>query len=272
MSAFETVARLLETRAGVLLTADKAYLVDSRLGPLAKELGLPGVEALAVATREAGVATRVVEAMLNNESYFFRDAAAFEQLRSVICEVLVPRRAVSRHLRIWSAACSTGQEPYSLAMLLDEQPELAGWRVEIVATDLSGQAVAKAKAGLYSQFEVQRGLGIGRMMQWFAPDGDGWRARDELRRRVRFGTQNLLSPFDALGRFDLVLCRNALMYLTPAVKHDVLRRMARVVAADGWLLLGAAETVLGVADAFEPDWVNRGLYRPVGERVELLRA
>jgi chemotaxis protein methyltransferase CheR len=272
VSAFATVARLMETRAGVLLAVDKAYLLESRLGPLAKELGLPGVEALAVATREAGVASRVVEAMLNNESYFFRDAAAFEQLRSVICEVLVPRRAQARSIRIWSAACSTGQEPYSLAMLLGEQPELAGWRVEIVATDLSGQAVSRAKAGLYTQFEVQRGLGIARMMRWFGPDGDGWRASDDLRRRVRFGVQNLLSPFEAMGRFDLVLCRNALMYLTPVAKHDVLRRLARTVADDGWLLLGAAETVLGVADAFEPDWANRGLYRPVGERVALMRA
>ena len=266
-ATFACFARLLKRRAGILLPPEKAYLLESRLAPVAKRAGMPDLNALAgaVARGDAGLAVEVVEAMLNNETLFFRDGVPFELLRTAVLPALRQARAKTRRIRIWCAAASTGQEPYSIAMLLaSDAAAWAGWTVEIVATDLSQRALARAEAGLYTHFEVQRGLPIHSLIRNFDNEGDQWRISRDIRRRVRFRPVNLCVPFAHLGAFDVVLCRNVLMYLDPATKSDILSRLRRQMPDDGYLLLGAAETMLGLAVDFRPDWVNRGLYL-VGE-------
>ena len=266
-AAFNRFAELLKRRAGIVLAREKAYLLESRLAPLARRAGFANIEALAAALGpgDDGLAVEVVEAMLNNETFFFRDGVPFELLRTAVLPALRQARAATRRIRIWCAAASTGQEPYSIAMLLAaDQAAWAGWSVEIVATDLSQRALARAEAGLYTQFEVQRGLPIQALIKHFDKEDDQWRISRELRRSVRFRPANLCESFAHLGSFDVVLCRNVLMYLDPASKSDILTRMRRQMPDDGYLLLGAAETVLGLSVDFRPDWVNRGLYL-VGE-------
>jgi chemotaxis protein methyltransferase CheR len=265
--AFNRFAELLKRRAGIILAREKAYLLESRLAPLARRAGFANIEALAAALgpRDDGLAIEVVEAMLNNETFFFRDGVPFDLLRTAVLPALRQARAATRRIRIWCAAASTGQEPYSIAMLLAaDQAAWAGWTVEIVATDLSQRALARAEAGLYTQFEVQRGLPIQALIKHFDKEDDQWRISRELRHRVRFRPANLCESFAHLGSFDVVLCRNVLMYLDPVTKSDILTRMRRQMPDDGYLLLGAAETVLGLSVDFRPDWVNRGLYL-VGE-------
>ena len=262
--AFAVFAGLLRSRAGIALAREKAYLLESRLAPVARRAGLADVEALAAAlTREGeeGLALEVVEAMLNNETFFFRDGVPFDLMRTAVLPALRQARAATRRLRIWCAAASTGQEPYSVAMLFaGDEAAWAGWTIEIVATDLSKRALARAEAGLYSQFEVQRGLPIQALIKHFEKEGSQWRINPAVRRRVRFRAVNLCQPFTQLGMFDVVFCRNVLMYLDPATKSDILARIRRQMPDDGYLLLGAAETVLGLSVDFRPDWVNRGLY------------
>lgn len=266
-AAFNRFAELLKRRAGIVLAREKAYLLESRLAPLARRAGFANIEALAAALgpRDDGLAIEVVEAMLNNETFFFRDGVPFDLLRTAVLPALRQARAATRRIRIWCAAASTGQEPYSIAMLLAaDHAAWAGWTVEIVATDLSQRALARAEAGLYTQFEVQRGLPIQALIKHFDKEDDQWRISRELRHSVRFRPANLCESFAHLGSFDVVLCRNVLMYLDPATKSDILTRMRRQMPDDGYLLLGAAETVLGLSVDFRPDWVNRGLYL-VGE-------
>jgi chemotaxis protein methyltransferase CheR len=266
-AAFNRFADLLKRRAGIVLAREKAYLLESRLAPLVKRAGLANIEALAAALgpRDDGLAVEVVEAMLNNETFFFRDGVPFDLLRTAVLPALRQARASTRRIRIWCAAASTGQEPYSIAMLLASDPAAwAGWTVEIVASDLSQRALARAEAGLYTQFEVQRGLPIQALIKHFDKEDDQWQISRELRRSVRFRQVNLCESFAHLGSFDVVLCRNVLMYLEPSTKSDILTRMRRQMPEDGYLMLGAAETVLGLSVDFRPDWVNRGLYL-VGE-------
>ena len=262
-AAFNRFADLLKRRAGIVLAREKAYLLESRLAPLVRRAGLANIEALAAALgpRDDGLAVEVVEAMLNNETFFFRDGVPFDLLRTEVLPALRRARSATRRIRIWCAAASTGQEPYSIAMLLAADPVAwEGWTVEIVATDLSQRALARAEAGLYTQFEVQRGLPIQALIKHFEKEGSQWRINPAVRRRVRFRAVNLCQPFTQLGMFDVVFCRNVLMYLDPATKSDILTRMRRQMPGDGYLLLGAAETVLGLSVDFRPDWVNRGLY------------
>lgn len=262
--AFAVLAGLLRSRAGIVLAREKAYLLESRLAPVAKRAGLANVEALAgalIGRSEDGLAVEVVEAMLNNETFFFRDGAPFDLLRTTVLPALRTARAATRRIRIWCAAASTGQEPYSIAMLLAaDEAAWAGWNVEIVATDLSQRALARAEAGLYTQFEVQRGLPIQSLIRHFDKEGDQWRINRAIRRLVRFRRLNLCHSFNQLGSFDIVFCRNVLMYLDPTTKSDILTRIRRQMPDDGYLLLGAAETVLGLSVDFRPDWINRGLY------------
>jgi chemotaxis protein methyltransferase CheR len=263
--AFHLLAGLLKSRSGVLLGREKAHFLESRLLPVAVRAGLPDVDALAVALARPGseaLATETVEAMLNHETYFYRDSAPFELLRRSVLPALRAARQATRHLRIWCAAASTGQEPYSIAMMLAaDEDAWAGWQVEIVATDLSGRAIERAEAGRYSQFEVQRGLPIRLLVRHFEKEGAQWQLSRDIRRRVRFRRANLARPFADLGRFDIVLCRNVLMYFDGAARADILSRIRTMMPTDGCLLLGAAETVLGLGVDFRPDWVNRGLYR-----------
>jgi len=266
--SFGLFAELLRSRTGIGLAREKSYLLESRLAPVARRAGFASIDELAAALigrPDDGLATEVVEAMLNNETFFFRDAVPFDLLKNVVLPALRSARAATRRIRIWCAAASTGQEPYSIAMMLAaDEAAWAGWNVEILATDVSRRALARAEAGLYTQFEVQRGLPIQLLIKHFEQEGDQWRLNPAVRRRVRFRQVNLCHGFAQLGSFDVVLCRNVLMYLGPASKTDILSRIRRVMPDDGYLLLGAAETVLGLSVDFRPDWVNRGLYR-VGE-------
>jgi len=262
---YDYLRRLLKERSGLVLSADKQYLVESRLAPVARRAGLTGVAELVGKLRRADerMVVDVVEAMTTNESFFFRDKIPFEHFRDTIMPALIAARATQRRLRIWCAAASTGQEPYSLAMLLkDMKGKLAGWRIEIVGTDLSVEVLEKAKAGIYSQFEVQRGLPIQMLVKYFAQVGDTWQIAPEIRAMVAYRPLNLLADFSSLGAFDLVFCRNVLIYFDQDLKIDVLNRLARVVDPEGFLVLGAAETVVGLTDAFKLVPEKRGLYVP----------
>jgi len=201
--------------------------------------------------------------MTTNETFFFRDKIPFDHMRETVLPALTQARANRRALRIWSAACSTGQEPYSIAMLLKEADKmLAGWRIEIVATDLSQSVLEKSKAGLFSQFEVQRGLPIQMLIKHFMQVGELWQLNADIRGMVQHRQLNLLQDFSQLGTFDVIFCRNVLIYFDQDTKVAIFERLAKQLEPDGVLMLGAAESVVGITDAFKPDPEKRGLYRP----------
>jgi chemotaxis protein methyltransferase CheR len=260
---FDFIRNLVRQRSGLVLSAEKQYLVESRLLPVVRKRGLGTLAELVRMLRMDGASpleTTVVEAMTTNESFFFRDKLPFEYFSNLIMPALLKARARERRIRIWCTAAATGQEPYSLAMaLLDMKAELAGWRVEILATDISNEALGKAKAGLYTQFEVQRGLPIQKLVAHFAQLGEVWQIAPEIRSMVTYRYFNLLEDF-SFGVFDVIFCRNVLIYFDQVTKTDVLNRLARVVANDGYLLLGAAETVVGLTTAFRPMPDQRGIY------------
>ena len=261
---YEFLRKMLKERSGLALPAGKQYLVKSRLLPLARKAGVPSLSALVhlLRSRAEPLMTEVVEAMTTNESFFFRDKVPFEQFRDVIMPALLAKRP-NPQIRIWCAAAAAGQEPYSLAMCLREmQAKIAGWRIEIVATDLSAEMLEKARAGIYSQFEVQRGLPIALLIKYFSQTGNQWRIDPEIRAMVQFRGLNLLDEFSYLGPFDVVFCRNVLIYFDQDTKAKVLQNIGRVIRPDGYLVLGAAETVVGLTDAFEPASDQRGLYVP----------
>jgi chemotaxis protein methyltransferase CheR len=267
---YDYLRRCLKERSGLVLSADKQYLVESRLLPVARRSGFLSLSDLVHALRfgqDETLMTAVVEAMTTNESFFFRDKIPFEHFRTVIMPALLAARRASRSIRIWCAAASTGQEPYSLAMCLRAmEREIAGWRIEIVATDLSSDVLEKARAGLYSQFEVQRGLPITLLLKHFTQVGELWQIAADLRALVKYRQFNLLGDFSKLGTFDLIFCRNVLIYFDQQTKIDVLNRLARITAADGYLVLGAAETVVGLVDSFKAMTDMRGLYMPTARR------
>jgi chemotaxis protein methyltransferase CheR len=240
-------------------------LVESRLLPVARKAGLSNLTGLVARLRAPDaerLTVEVVEAMTTNESLFFRDKVPFDHFRDTIMPALLAARAASRRIRIWCAAAATGQEPYTLAMCLKEMgKELRGWRIEIVATDLSTEVLARAKSGIYSQFEVQRGLSVMMLIKYFSQVGEAWQIAPEIRGMVKFAPLNLLNDFSHLGKFDLVFCRNVLIYFDQATKIDVLERIADVTERDGYLVLGGAETVMGLTKRFRPVADKRGLYR-----------
>jgi chemotaxis protein methyltransferase CheR len=264
---FELIAQLLKKRSGLALSKDKAYLLESRLNPVARKWNFAGFDELAQAIRagkDEALLVDVTEAMTTNESFFFRDQKPFEQFTNLVTPHMLENRAKQRTFRVWSAACSSGQEPYTLAMLLKENAsKLAGWRIEIVATDLSNEILDKAREGLYSQFEVQRGLPIGLLVKYFKQVGDRWQIDAGIRQMVKFQQFNLLNNPSALGRFDVIFCRNVLIYFDPPTKTVVLGKLADLLAEDGFLYLGGAETVLGMSDRFALMPGQRGLYRVV---------
>jgi chemotaxis protein methyltransferase CheR len=262
---YDFLRRSLKEQSGLVLSADKQYLVESRLLPIARKAGFVSLSALVAALRrgDESLMMTVVEAMTTNETFFFRDKAPFENFRTAILPVLLAARRASRHIRIWSAAASTGQEPYSLAMILRELGDtLDGWHIEIVATDLSGVVLQKAQAGIYSQFEVQRGLPIAFLIKYFSKVGDMWQIAPELRAMVKFRKFNLLADFSSFGAFDLIFCRNVLIYFDQPTKTSVLNRLSRIAAADSYLILGAAETVVGLTDSFRTLPELRGVSVP----------
>ena len=266
---YEYLRKLLKDHSGLDLSADKQYLIESRLLPLSRKSGLPGISEL-VQKMKAGspaLVAQVVEAMTTNETFFFRDKVPFDHFRDTIMPEVIKARAGRRSVRIWCAAGSTGQEPYSLAMCLKEMgAALTGWRVEIIATDLSQEVLEKAKAGIYSQFEVQRGLPIQFLVKYFTQVGETWQIAPDIRAMVQFRPLNLLHDFSQLGAFDVIFCRNVLIYFDQDTKINVFGRLARSMEADGFLVLGAAETVVGLTDVFKPFPDKRGLYRPSGTR------
>ncbi len=262
---YEYLRKILKERSGLDLSADKQYLVESRLIPLARKAGLAGIPEL-VAKMKGGadrLTADVVEAMTTNETFFFRDKIPFDHLRDTILPALMQARANRKSIRIWSAASSTGQEPYSIAMCLKERAaQLAGWRFEIVATDLSQEVLEKSKAGIYSQFEVQRGLPIQLLVKYFTQTGELWQINADIRGMVQHRALNLLQDFSHLGKFDVIFCRNVLIYFDQETKINIFERMSRIVEPDGMLMLGAAESVVGITDAFRPYPDKRGLYQP----------
>ncbi|HZS64380.1 MAG TPA: protein-glutamate O-methyltransferase [Xanthobacteraceae bacterium] len=263
---YEYLRRLLKQRSGLVLGDDKQYLAESRLLPVARRAGVVGLSALIEKLRDGrheSLIVSVVEAMATNESLFFRDKLPFDHFRDTIMPAMLRARAQQKRIRIWCAAASGGQEPYSLAMTLkDMADQLAGWRVDILATDFSLQILEKAKSGIYSQFEVQRGLPIQMLVKYFTQVGEMWQVVPEIRALVQFRPFNLLHDCGHLGRFDVVFCRNVLIYFDQPTKIQVLDRIASVMEPDGYLVLGAAETVVGLTSSFKPVPDRRALYGP----------
>jgi chemotaxis protein methyltransferase CheR len=266
---YEFLRKFLKERSGLDLSTDKQYLVESRLIPLARRAGLPGIAEIVQKIKSGSepLISDVVEAMTTNETFFFRDKIPFENLRETILPMMLQARASRRALRIWCAASSTGQEPYSIAMCLKEiSSALAGWRIEILATDLSQGVLEKSKAGIFSQFEVQRGLPIQMLVKHFTQVGELWQLNADIRAMVQHRQLNLLQDFSHLGTFDVIFCRNVLIYFDQDAKAGIFDRLARVIEPDGVLTLGAAESVVGISDAFRPVPERRGLYRPNAAR------
>ncbi len=266
---YEFLRELLRERSGLDLSSDKRYLVESRLIPLARRVGLSGIAELVakIKTGAEALTSEVVEAMTTNETFFFRDKIPFDHLRETVLPALLKARASRRTLRIWCAASSTGQEPYSVAMCLKESAAaLAGWRVEILATDLSQGVLEKARAGIFSQFEVQRGLPIQKLVRHFTQVGELWQINADIRAMVQHRQLNLLQDFSHLGTFDVIFCRNVLIYFDPDIKVGIFDRLAKSLDSDGVLVLGAAESVVGISDAFRPHPEKRGLYLPNADR------
>ena len=263
---YEFLRRLLKVRSGLVLSAEKHYLVESRLLPVARKAGLFNLTGLVARLKGPDaepLIVEVVEAMTTNESLFFRDKVPFDHFCQTIMPALIEARAATRRIRIWCATASTGQEPYTLAICLKEMGrDLRGWQIEMLATDLSNEVLEKAKSGIYSQFEVQRGLPVLLLIKYFAQVGEMWQIAPEVRSMATFKQLNLLHDFGHLGTFDVVFCRNVLIYFDQETKKDVLNRLAGVTAADGYLVLGGAETVVGLTDTFKPVPEKRGLYRP----------
>ena len=270
-TAFAALADLLKTKSGLVIGPDKTYLLETRLGAVLKRANLPDLNALADRVKRNpndATAREVVEAMTTNESFFFRDDKPFQHFRTHALPRLLATRAGNATIRIWSAASSSGQEAYSLAMIMAESKALlAGRTVEIVGTDIARDQLARAQQGLYTQFEVQRGLPVQMLVRYFKKDDTNWQLNDTIRSMVRFREWNLLGDLRALGRFDVVFCRNVLIYFDQPTKARVLEAIAGQMPADGALYLGGAETVLGITNRFSPMPGERGVYGLAAARV-----
>lgn len=266
---FDLFAVLVKQRSGLVLSRDKAYLLESRLTPVARKWNLKTLDDLATQVRdkrEEALLRDITEAMTTNESFFFRDQKPFDQFRNLLLPQLLKSRAAKKQIRIWSAAASSGQEAYSLAMILTEEAaKLQGWKIDIIGTDLSSEIIDRAKSGIYSQFEVQRGLPVTFLVKYFQQVGaDKWQVKENIRSMVQYKTTNLLADFGPIGVFDVVYCRNVLIYFDQPTKSKVLDAVANVMAPDAALFLGGAETVLGITNRFKPMDNERGLYVMAG--------
>lgn len=262
---FDLFSTLVKQRSGLVLSKDKSYLLESRLTPVARKYNLKTLEDLAQAVRtkrEEQMLRDITEAMTTNESFFFRDTKPFDQFKKVLLPELLRTRAAKKQFRIWSSAASSGQEAYSLAMICSEEASrLQGWKIDILGTDLSSEMVERSKGGIYSQFEVQRGLPIALLMKYFSQIGtDKWQIKESLRQMVQYREGNLLTDFGPIGVFDVIYCRNVLIYFDQPTKTRVLDAISHVLAPDGVLFLGGAETVLGISDKFKPLDNERGMY------------
>jgi chemotaxis protein methyltransferase CheR len=269
-AAFQTFATLLKSRSGLVIGPDKLYLLETRLAPILKREKLRDLAALADRLRAPGAEAlirQVVEAMTTNESFFFRDDKPFQHFRNQALPRMLASRAAGAPLRVWSAASSSGQEAYSIAMIVSEcRASVGGRRIEIIGTDLARDQVARARDGLYTQFEVQRGLPVQMLMRYFRKEENGWRISEAVRAMVQYREWNLLADLRPLGQFDVVFCRNVLIYFDQATKAKVLEAIAQQMAADALLYLGGAETVLGITSRFAPLPMERGVYGLEGRR------
>jgi chemotaxis protein methyltransferase CheR len=258
---YRFLQQYIYSQTGIVLEGDKHYLFESRLTPVVRQLGLGSINdlcALLQATREPEVARKVVEAMTTNETYFFRDPAHYEAIRTVLLPRLKEERRDTKMLRFWSAAASTGQEAYSLAMLLVEEG-FAGWNIQILGTDYSSQVLERARSGKYRQIEVNRGLPAALLVKYFRRVGVDWQLSEAVRRMVSFETMDLRQRMSALGPFDLVFCRNVLIYFDTETKKKILRELHGTLFRGGWLLLGGAETAFGVEEWFERQAVGNAV-------------
>lgn len=263
------IADLLANHTGQELTESRLWRLPSALSAIFRERGISNVDQLVCLLANPGeqrLAGEVVEALLNNETYFFRDHAYFSTLAHTVLPELGRERMATRRLSIWSAGCSTGQEVLSLAMMFAEQPtRWLGWQIDILGTDVSSKAIATARSGLYTQFEIQRGISVAQMLNFFSETPAGWQASDRIRGLTRFQQHNVLDPAPAPSRFDLVLCRNVLLYFDVTTRQRVFDRLAGALAPSGWLMLGAGETVAGQTERFEPAACGSALYRRGGD-------
>ena len=265
ITEFDLYKNLLKEKSGLVITSDKSYLLDSRLSPVAKKWGYPSLEAMTTALQgvpDKDMVEDIVEAMTTNETSFFRDSKPFDLFRDFVLPFTQEKCAAQKNIRIWCAAASTGQEPYSLALILKELAEtkMAGWNSNILATDLSNEVLEQAREGIYSQFEVQRGLPIQMLMNNFTQIEEKWQINEDIRNMVKYDTFNLLDNMTSLGTFDIIFCRNVLIYFDEETKAQILQRMAAQLDKNGILFLGGAETVLGITDAFKPVPEKRGIY------------
>ncbi len=267
-SELKELGKFLHEASGLMMDDNKTYLIESRLAPLLRRTGLANISELLKTIKSGGdpnLKQNVIDSMMTNETFFFRDRVPFDNFRDVILPQMIDLRRDRKHIRIWCAAASTGQEPYSLAMILDEEmKKLAGWNIEIVATDLSSSALARAREGRYTQFEVQRGLPISYLLRYFSNEGETWRINEYMRTKVQFGEFNLLSNFYHFGQFDVIFCRNVLIYFDLDVKKDVLGRLSGALTKDGFLITGSAETVVGLSDKLipHPSLRQASIHRP----------
>jgi len=261
---FEVFKTMLYQRSGLVITPDKSYLLESRLAPVIKGHGLADMDTLTNKLRgvpDTKLINDIVEAMTTNETMFFRDQKPFDKFRDIVMPAILKAKGPSPTIRIWSAACSSGQEPYTLSIMIKENAhKWPGVKFEILATDLSTEILRKAQDARYSQFEVQRGMPITLLVKYFTQTGEIWTVKDEIRNMVKFQPFNLLDPMEALGTFDIVYCRNVLIYFDQPSKTKILEKIARRLPKHGFLFLGGAETVLGITQAFKPLEGERGLY------------
>lgn len=272
-ASLQIVADLLRARTGQHLGPGRMWRIPGALSGIFRQHDINNVDQLVCLLAEPradALAREVVEALLNNETYFFRDKVMFDMLGEAILPRLWEQRKDDRRLRIWSAGCSSGQELYSLAMLLTSQGERwQGWTIDLIGSDISQRIIAAARSACFSQFEVQRGLSVAQMLGYFEQTDEGWRPVEALRRMVTFRQHNLLDKQLSGGAFDLVLCRNVLLYFDPATRSRVFDRLHEAVAPDGLLMLGAGETVVGQTERFTPSKDGSGLYRPVDQTTAL---
>ena len=264
-SSCRILAGLLEARTGQQLTSSRSWRIETALSSILRGCAISTIDELItrlVMGNEPSLAGSVVEALLNNETYFFRDRNPFDLLAAQVLPTLAAKRNASRRISIWSAGCSTGQEAYSLAMLFAADPvRWSGWTIDILATDVSSSVIDRSRTGVYTQFEVQRGLGVKELLRWFDEANDGWRIAEPLRRNVRFQVHNILEPAPSPGQFDIVLCRNVLLYLSLERRRHAFDRLAAAMAPDASLMLGAGETVIGQTERLVADRERRGLYQ-----------
>jgi chemotaxis protein methyltransferase CheR len=263
---FEVFEKLLKEISGLVISQDKVYLLESRLRPLIEKNGLNDMSDLAAKVRmdkQGEVAWSVVEAMTTNETSFFRDTRPFDIFKETVIPEVMKNKGADKKIRIWSAACSSGQEPYSLAMIIKESGwEVQGWNFEITATDISNDILDLAKQGHYSQFEVQRGLPVTMLVKYFTQVEEKWHIGDMIKDMITFKHFNLLHSMMLLGKFDIIFCRNVLIYFDQETKKEVLENMHKIANPNSFLVLGGAETVMGITESFKPVAGQRGLYVP----------